>query len=89
MAPKRYKQRSVVSGFVYHIYRACSDWTRFDTSLQSTKKVLEQNQYPPAFYQPIIKQAINNILSSSDESTTKTPVSETPASETARTHQVF
>ena len=40
MAPKRYK-RSVVSGFVYRIYRACSDWTRFHKSLQCVKKVLE------------------------------------------------
>ena len=82
MAPKRYK-RSVVSGFVYRIYRACSDWTRFDTSLQRAKKVLERNQYPPAFYEPIIEQAINNILSSSDETAAETPASETPASETA------
>jgi len=82
MAPKRFK-RSVVSGFVYRIYRACSDWTSFDTSLQRAKKVLERNQYPPAFYEPIIEQAINNILSSSDETATETPILETPASEAA------
>ena len=80
MAPKRYK-RSVVSEFVYRIYRACSDWTRFHISLQRAKKVLERNQYPPAFYEPIIEQAINNILSSSDETATETPASETSTSE--------
>ena len=61
MAPKRYK-RSVVSGFVYRIFRACSNWENFHNSLERAKSVLERNQYPPAFYDPIIAETINNIV---------------------------
>ena len=61
LAPKRYK-RSVVSGFVYRIHRACSSWWLFHESLEKAKRVLERNQYPPAFYEPIIKQTVDAIL---------------------------
>ena len=66
LTPKRYK-RSVVSGFVYRVYRACSSWENFHKSLDRAKKVLEQNQYPPAFYEPIIKQTLSDILSTGRE----------------------
>ena len=56
LAPKKYK-RAVVSGFVHRIYRACSSWETFDSSLKKAIKILEQNQYPPDFYNPIINQA--------------------------------
>ena len=61
LAPKRYK-RSVVTGFVYRIYRACSTWQHFHQSLEKAKQILEQNQYPAAFYDPLIRQALHNIL---------------------------
>ena len=61
LAPKRYK-RSVVSGFVHRIYRACSTWDNFHTSLEKAKRVLEKNQYPPTFYEPIIRQALQDVL---------------------------
>ncbi len=61
LAPKRYK-RSVVSGFVYRIFRACSNWTNFHQSLEKAKTILERNQYPPSFYDPIIKQTLETIL---------------------------
>ena len=61
LAPKRYK-RSVVSGFVHRIYRACSTWKHFHESLRKAKCILEKNQYPPAFYEPIIKQSLENAL---------------------------
>ena len=60
LAPKRYK-RSVVSGFVYRIYRACSNWENFHDSLERAKRVLERNQYPPTFYEPIIRQTLNDL----------------------------
>ena len=44
LAPKKYK-RSVVSGFVYRIYRACSSWQLFHESMEKAKQVLERNQY--------------------------------------------
>ena len=40
LAPKKYK-RSVVSGFVYRIYRACSSWQYFHDSMERAKRVLE------------------------------------------------
>ena len=61
LAPKRYK-RSIVSGFVHRIYRACSNWGLFHESLNVVKQILEKNQYPPAFYEPIIKEALSKIL---------------------------
>ncbi len=74
LAPKRYK-RSVVSGFVHRIHRACSTWSLFHESLQKAKKILERNQYPPCFYDPIISQTLSSI-------TAKTaPTIETPAEE--------
>ena len=67
LAPKRYK-RSVVSGFVYRIFRACSTWKHFHDSLEKAKKVLEQNQYPPEFYGPIIHETLTTILSNDKQS---------------------
>ena len=66
LAPKRYK-RSVVSGFVHRIFRACSNWTLFHDSLETAKKILESNQYPPAFYEPIIKQSLNSLVGAEEK----------------------
>ena len=60
LAPKKYKH-SVVSGFVHRIYRACSTWDHFHRSLEKAKSVLERNQYPPSFYDPILKQSLDSI----------------------------
>ena len=61
LAPKRYK-RSVVSGFVHRIYRSCSEWKAFHESLEKAKKVLDNNQYPSAFYEPIIHDTLTKIV---------------------------
>jgi len=61
LAPRRYK-RSVVSGFVHRLFRACSTWKHFHDSMQRAKVMLERNQYPPNFYEPIINQTLNDIL---------------------------
>ena len=61
LAPKRYK-RSVVSGFVHRIHRACSTWEHFHTGLVRATQILEQNQYPPQFYEPIIEQTITKLV---------------------------
>ena len=42
MAPKRYKH-SVIQGFVYRIYRACSSWKKLYESLIKAEDILEQN----------------------------------------------
>ena len=61
LAPKRYK-KSVVEGFVHRIFRACSNWEYFDASLPKAKDILEKNQYPPEFYDPIIKTTLDKII---------------------------
>ena len=60
LSPKRYK-RSVVSGFVHRIHRACSTWKNFHESLERAKEVLEKNQYPPLFYNPILEETLTKI----------------------------
>ena len=61
LAPKRYK-RSVVSGFIHRIYRACSDWKAFHESVERAKNILKKNQYPEAFYEPIIHETLTKII---------------------------
>ena len=61
LAPKWYKC-SVVSGFIYQIYHACSAWQNFHDSLGKAKCILEKNQYPPSFYDHIIKKTLDSIV---------------------------
>ena len=61
LAPTRYK-RSVVEGFIHRIYRSCSSWVLFNESVIRAKEILEQNQYPPEFYDDIIKSTIDKII---------------------------
>ena len=75
LAPKKYK-RSVVSGFVHRIFRACSTWEHFHASLTKAKCILERNQYPPQFYEPIICQALENIVVKGRDSHEGTAVGE-------------
>ena len=65
LAPRKYK-KSVVSGIVYRIFNACSTWNNFDTGLKKAKKLLENNQYPPSFYEPIIEKTLNKIIKNGD-----------------------
>ena len=74
LAPKRYKE-SVVSGFVHRIFRACSSWNNFQDGLERVKSILEKNQYPPQFYNSVIQNTKEKLLSSA--STTKPIVEET------------
>ena len=68
----KYK-RSVVRGFVYRIYNSCSTWEYFHDSLITAKRILDNNQYPTNFYEPIISDTINRILTQqeSENSTTE------------------
>ena len=61
LAPIKYK-RSVVSGMVYRIVRACSSWDAIHQSLEKAKQILENNQYPKSFYDPIIKKCLSAII---------------------------
>ena len=87
LAPKRYK-RSVVSGFVHRIFRACSDWKNFHISLERAKKILERNQYPPSFYNHIIDETISDIVTSPTQQADTTPTEQKP-DESAPTTLLF
>lgn len=73
LAPKWYK-RSGISGFVYCIYRAYSLWQNFHDSLGKAKCILEKNQYPPTFYDPIIKQTLDSIIGEVQHPTEKSSI---------------
>ena len=60
LAPKRYK-KSVVQSFVHRIFRCCSSWELMTSSLERAKAVLDKNQYPAEFYEPIIGETLNKI----------------------------
>ena len=64
-------KRSVVTGLVHRIHRACSTWPHFHQSLEKAKRILEQNQYPPAFYDPLIRQTLQDILVEKEQSQEK------------------
>ena len=61
LAPLRYK-RSVVYEFIFRIFYACSNWMDFDESLGKAKRILDNNQYPSAFYEPIIEKKLSRII---------------------------
>ena len=63
LAPQEYK-RSAICGLVHRIHRACNTWKNFHESLIKAKKILENNQYPPSFYEPIIKRTLDKIINS-------------------------
>ena len=67
LAPVKYK-KSIVSGLVYRIYRSCSSWKNIDESLQKARLMLNANQYPPSFYEPIIQKTITRLVSRIDDS---------------------
>ena len=52
----------MVSDFVHRIHRACSTGQHFHKSLEKAKCILERNQYPPTFYEPIVKESLDRII---------------------------
>ena len=57
LAPLKYK-KSVVSSFIYRIFRASSDWTQFHAGLTEALETLNCNQYPESFIYPIVHDVI-------------------------------
>ena len=62
LAPQKYK-RAVVTGLVHRIFRSCSNWTNVHDSLEKGKVILKSNQYPPDFFEPIIRDTLSSIVS--------------------------
>ena len=73
LAPKWYK-RSVISGFVYRIHRACSSGQNLHDSLGIAKRMLEKNQYSPSLYDPIIKKTLDSIIGEVKHPTEKSSI---------------
>ena len=61
MAPKAYK-RNIIEGTVHRIFNSTSTWQHFDSGLEEAMKCWENNQYPPQFYQPIVRRTIEKRL---------------------------
>ena len=51
-----------LEGLVYRVYRTFSHWKYFNARLGKAKDMLERNQYPPQFYDPIIKATIEKLI---------------------------
>ena len=66
LAPLKYK-KSVVSSFVYRIFRASSDWTQFHAGLTEALETLNCNQYPESFIYPIVHDIIEKLVSPSED----------------------
>ena len=62
LAPKCYKI-SVVERFVHRVYRACSSWENFHNNAEKVKMILQRNQYPQDFYDPVISKTIEKLVS--------------------------
>ena len=43
-----------------------SNWEAFHDSIKKAKAILEKNQYPPTFYEPIIRDSLHNILTAKE-----------------------
>ena len=84
LAPKRCK-RSIVSGFVYRIYHACSNWKNFHDSLERAKRVLEWNQYPPTFW---MKPVSSNLSRANHKTGIERFTKQPPTSPSQKTTEV-
>ena len=60
-APTRYK-RNTMEETVHRIFNCTSSWKLFHEGLSEAKRIWEANQYPPSFYQPIVNEALNSII---------------------------
>ena len=85
MDPLCYK-RSVVAGFIHRIYRSCSSWETFHQSVVLAKDILEKNQYPPEFYDPIINTTIEKLICPATSETNQASASREPAEQSAPEH---
>ena len=61
VAPTRYK-RGVVRSLVYRVFYSCSSWKLFHGSLERAKALLESNQYPESFFNPIIHDTLDTLI---------------------------
>ena len=61
LAPVKYK-KNIIEGTIYGILNATSTWENFTEGMKRAAETWEKNQYPPQFYQPILRQTLDKIL---------------------------
>ena len=74
-APSQYK-RNIVEGTVHRIDHTTSDWVKFRDELEGYKAELENNQYPPAFYEKCIANTLSKIVDGSSITSASSKVRE-------------
>ena len=52
---------------VHRIIRSCSSWKFIHESLEKAKNILNNNQYPPSFYDPIIAKCIKSFVAPDED----------------------
>jgi len=60
-------KKSVVSGMIHRIFRACSSYQTFHESLEKAKVILENNQYLKSFIDPIIQNTLIKLFPAETE----------------------
>ena len=71
LSPMKYK-KSVIIGFVYRIYRACSSWEFIHLGLEQAKEILLANQYPSNLIEEIFNKTLHKIIENHNDSSEPT-----------------
>ena len=71
LSPMKYK-KSVIIGFVYRIYRACSSWEFIHLGLEQAKEILLANQYPSNLIEEIFNKTLHKIIENDSDSSEPT-----------------
>ena len=58
---------------MHRIFNATSTWPTFESSLERFKIQLENNHYPPVFYEPIILETLEKIIRNGETQTVARP----------------
>ena len=66
LAPVKYK-KSVVSSFVYRIFKSCSTWQLFHAGIKEAMTILSNNQYPESFVYPIVNSTIRKLVTCNND----------------------
>ena len=67
LAPTRY-ERNTIEDTVHRIHNATSNWSSFNEGLMRAKDQWEKKQNPPAFYEHIVNEVIEKLLTNNTAS---------------------
>ena len=60
-APTVYK-KNIIEGTIHRIFNATSNWALFHEALTKAMRCWEDNQYPPQFYESIIRRTMEKLV---------------------------